>query len=95
MTERGLNRGAVVSVRDSAVVDVRFNGGLPPIYSVLRAGTDGRIIIEVMAQLEAQCVRGVALTCERILLGEFESYPEGALYMIGAIAEAGRVDSAS
>ena len=33
--------GAVVSVRGS-VVDVRFDEHLPPIYSVLRAGTKGR-----------------------------------------------------
>jgi F-type H+-transporting ATPase subunit beta len=33
------NLGAVASVRGS-VVDVRFDGPLPPIYSVLRAGTE-------------------------------------------------------
>jgi F-type H+-transporting ATPase subunit beta len=31
------NSGRFVSVRGS-VVDIRFNGHLPPIYSVLRAG---------------------------------------------------------
>ena len=51
----------VVSVRGS-VVDVRFDQGLPPIYSVLRAGADGQIVIEVMAQLDAHRVRGIALT---------------------------------
>ncbi len=56
-----VNRGSVVSVRGS-VVDVRFDQALPPIFSVLRAGADGRIVIEVMTQLDAQRVRGIALT---------------------------------
>ena len=55
------NLGAVVSVRGS-VVDVRFDGHLPPIYSVLRAGAEGRIVIEVLAQRDAHHVRGIALT---------------------------------
>jgi len=55
------HRGAVVSVRGS-VVDVRFEHSLPPIYSVLRAGADGKIIVEVMSQLDAHQVRGIALT---------------------------------
>src|ERR1700723_408666 len=55
------NRGAVVSVRGS-VVDVRFDGPLPPIYSVLHAGEQGRIVIEVLAQSDARHVRGIALT---------------------------------
>jgi F-type H+-transporting ATPase subunit beta len=55
------NKGAVVSVRGS-VVDVRFDQRLPPIYSLLRAGTEGKIVIEVMVQLDARRVRGIALT---------------------------------
>ena len=55
------NLGVVVSVRGS-VVDIRFNEHLPPIYSVLRAGADKEIVIEVLAQRDAQCVRGIALT---------------------------------
>ena len=53
--------GAVVSVRGS-VVDIRFDEHLPPIYSVLRTGEDRRIVIEVLAQLDAHHVRGIALT---------------------------------
>jgi F-type H+-transporting ATPase subunit beta len=53
--------GAMVSVRGS-VVDVRFDEHLPPIYSVLRSGDKGRIVIEVLAQLDARHVRGFALT---------------------------------
>jgi F-type H+-transporting ATPase subunit beta len=55
------NPGTVVSVRGS-VVDVRFNAQLPPIYSVLNAGDEGEIVIEVLAQRDARHVRGIALT---------------------------------
>lgn len=55
------NTGVVVSVRGS-VVDIRFDGDLPPIHSVLRAGQEERIIIEVLAQHDAHHVRGIALT---------------------------------
>ena len=54
------NFGSVVSVRGS-VVDVRFDGHLPPIYSLLHAQA-GQIVIEVLAQLDARHVRGIALT---------------------------------
>jgi F-type H+-transporting ATPase subunit beta len=55
------NLGVVASVRGS-VVDVRFDGHLPPIYSVLRAGAENKVIIEVLAQSDARHVRGIALT---------------------------------
>jgi F-type H+-transporting ATPase subunit beta len=55
------NIGAVVAVRGS-VVDVRFEHRLPAIFSVLHAGSNGQIVIEVMTQLDAQRVRGIALT---------------------------------
>ncbi|MCA9420917.1 MAG: F0F1 ATP synthase subunit beta, partial [Nitrospira sp.] len=55
------NPGTVLSVRGS-VVDVRFDHHLPPIYSLLRAGVEGRIAIEVLAQLDTHRVRGIALT---------------------------------
>ncbi len=55
------NPGVVVSVRGS-VVDMRFAGRLPPIYSVVRAGADRQIVIEVLAQRDARHVRGIALT---------------------------------
>jgi F-type H+/Na+-transporting ATPase subunit beta len=56
--------GAVVSVRGS-VVDVQFDEHLPPINSILRAGDQGQIVIEVMAQLDANRVRAIALTSTR------------------------------
>jgi F-type H+-transporting ATPase subunit beta len=56
-----VNRGSVVSVR-GGVVDVRFDHSLPPVYQVLRTGANGSIVIEVLEQLDAHRVRGVALT---------------------------------
>jgi len=55
------NTGTVAAVRGS-VVDVRFEQSLPPLNSVLRAGGNSEIVIEVMTQLDAQRVRGIALT---------------------------------
>lgn len=55
-----LNSGVVVSVRGS-VVDIRFDRRLPSIYSLL-CTKEGKIAIEVMAQLDARHVRGIALT---------------------------------
>jgi len=54
-------RGTVLAVRGS-VVDVRFEGRLPPIYSVLRVEMQSEIVIEVMTQLDVHRVRGIALT---------------------------------
>jgi F-type H+/Na+-transporting ATPase subunit beta len=54
------NVGTVASVRGS-VVDIQFDTRLPPIYSVLLA-KDGKIAIEVLAQVDAHHVRGIALT---------------------------------
>src|SRR5277367_5971757 len=53
--------GAIVSVRGS-VVDMRFEAHLPPIYSLLLAGADKQIVIEVLEQRDARHVRGIALT---------------------------------
>ncbi|MEO6607962.1 MAG: hypothetical protein ABIN69_05790, partial [Aestuariivirga sp.] len=55
------NLGKVVSVRGS-VVDISFDGHLPPIYTVLRTGAQKQIVIEVLAQRDARHVRGIALT---------------------------------
>ncbi len=44
-----------------SVVDVRFNDRLPAIYSLLHAGENSQIAIEVMMQLDRQHVRGIAL----------------------------------
>jgi len=54
------NTGMVVSVRGS-VVDIVFEKHLPPIHSLLHA-REGEIAIEVLSQLDAHRVRGIALT---------------------------------
>jgi F-type H+-transporting ATPase subunit beta len=54
------NFGAVVAVR-GGVVDIQFATHLPPIYSLLHA-KGGKISIEVLAQIDAHIVRGIALT---------------------------------
>ncbi len=56
-----VHSGTIVSIRGS-VVDAQFDRNLPPIHSMLRAGTNGQIAIEVLAQLDARRVRGIALT---------------------------------
>ena len=53
--------GYVTSVRGS-VVDISFEGRLPPIYTILRAGEKRHIIMEVLAQQDARHVRAIALT---------------------------------
>ncbi len=53
--------GVVEAVRGS-VVDARFESGLPPVYTLLRAGERREIAIEVATQLDACHVRGIALT---------------------------------
>jgi len=55
------NHGVVDSIRGS-VVDMRFANRLPAIYSLLHAGENDQIAIEVLSQLDAQRVRGIALT---------------------------------
>src|SRR5665811_2583761 len=56
-----LNHGKIISVRGS-VVDVWFENNLPPIYTLLHTGKDKGISIEVLTQLGAHRIRGIALT---------------------------------
>ncbi len=53
--------GVVASVRGS-VVDMLFETSLPPIHALLRAGSEQSVVIEVQSQLDAQRIRGIALT---------------------------------
>ena len=55
------SHGRVTAIRGS-VVDAGFDTRLPAIGSVLHAGIAGAVVIEVMTQLDAQHVRGIALT---------------------------------
>lgn len=52
--------GEITSIRGS-VVDIDFKDFLPPINTILHTGKDKKIIIEVLAQLDARRVRGIAL----------------------------------
>jgi F-type H+-transporting ATPase subunit beta len=53
--------GTVAAIRGS-VVDVSFEDHLPRITSILRTGEKHEVVIEVMTQLDARRVRGIALT---------------------------------
>jgi F-type H+-transporting ATPase subunit beta len=53
--------GSVIAVR-GGIVDVRFPGQVPPIQSLLRTGKKGEVAIEILSQLDARHVRGIALT---------------------------------
>ena len=59
--QTSFNTGKVISVRGS-VVDVWFDTNLPSIYKLLRTGDKNEIAIEVLIQLDAHRVRGIALT---------------------------------
>ncbi|SIS81137.1 hypothetical protein [Neptunomonas antarctica] len=56
-----MNTGRILAVRGS-VVDIRFDKKLPPIHSLLRAGDQQQIVIEVLDQHDVHSVRGIALT---------------------------------
>jgi F-type H+-transporting ATPase subunit beta len=53
--------GQVTAVRGS-VVDVLFDGGLPPIHHLLNLGKDERVVVEVALHLDDRHVRCIALT---------------------------------
>jgi F-type H+-transporting ATPase subunit beta len=53
-------RGRVISVRGS-VIDAHFDR-LPEMHHQLRAGDEGQIIVEVVGHVDAQTIRGLALT---------------------------------
>jgi len=55
-----MNSGTVVAVRGS-IVDLRFDARLPAIYSVLKTGAEREVTVEVLAQIDARHVRGIAL----------------------------------
>ncbi len=69
----------VVAVRGS-VVDVSFDGLIPPIYSLLRTGANDAIAIEVLVLLDAHRVRGIALTpTHGLARGDHVTYTGGPL----------------
>lgn len=56
-----VHQGRVISVRGS-VIDMRFSPQLPDVYSRLVAGENDSVVMEVMTHLDAETVRGIALT---------------------------------
>jgi F-type H+/Na+-transporting ATPase subunit beta len=58
--DRQGNTGKIIAVRGS-VVDVHFDGRLPPLHTRLEAA-GGRVVIETIVHLSASRVRGIALT---------------------------------
>ncbi|MBN1218318.1 MAG: F0F1 ATP synthase subunit beta [Anaerolineae bacterium] len=62
MNNNANNKGRVVSVRGS-VIDIHFpRHMLPNFHNQLTVGDEASIIIEVVSHLDAQTVRGIALT---------------------------------
>ncbi|MEO9061782.1 MAG: hypothetical protein ABI270_07040 [Nitrosospira sp.] len=53
--------GSAVSGR-GGIVDIRFENRVPPMHTLLRAGEEGKIVIEVLSRLDTHNVRGIALT---------------------------------
>ena len=61
MDSSAVNCGRITAIRGS-VVDICFETLLPSIRTLLRTGEHGQVIIEVLNQLDALHVRGIALT---------------------------------
>ena len=55
------NAGRVTAVRGS-VVDACFPSQIPSLFNVLEVGAARKIVIEVVAHLSSDTVRGMALT---------------------------------
>jgi F-type H+-transporting ATPase subunit beta len=62
--KQNANQGTVVSIRGS-VVDAHFPRRLPALYNVLHTGEAQDIVIEVIAHLNDETARGIALTSTR------------------------------
>ncbi|MCB2215782.1 F0F1 ATP synthase subunit beta [Desulfofustis glycolicus] len=56
-----VKQGHVTAVRGS-VIDVSFPHAVPDIHNALRAGKEGKIVIETLMHLDKHTVRGIALT---------------------------------
>ncbi|MBA3697706.1 MAG: F0F1 ATP synthase subunit beta [Planctomycetes bacterium] len=77
--ETASGHGVVVAIRGS-VVEVVFDGKIPPIYALLRTGENKEIAIEVLMLLDAHRVRGIALTpTQGLARGDHVEYSGGPL----------------
>lgn len=54
-------KGTVIAIRGS-VVDVRFPPPLPELYTQLQTEEEGKVMIEVVAHLNHETIRGISLT---------------------------------
>ena len=61
MDTSAANDGTVTAVRGS-VVDACFPHRIPPLFDLLEAGDGRKAVIEVVAHLNSDTVRGIALT---------------------------------
>ncbi len=85
------HQGEVVAVRGN-VVDVHFSPPLPARNNELRAGTDGKIVLETQIHLDATTVRCIALNSTRRLGRSMPVYDTGsALQMPVSEALLGRM----
>ena len=71
------NTGTIASVRGS-VVDIRFDGHLPQIYSIVLAGRNLDVRIEVLTQLDSHHVRGIAMNATEGLCRGMRSIDTGS-----------------
>ena len=71
------NCGVVVSVLGS-VVEISFDRHLPAIFTILREGADQQVIIEVLAQIDANRVRGIDEELFDVI-ARFEALSDGSL----------------
>lgn len=60
-SENGTNFGRILSIRGS-IVDVLFEERLPTIHNLLRTGSRGQVLVEVLTHLDERRVRGIAMT---------------------------------
>ncbi len=58
------SHGAIATIRGS-VVTVRFEEGIPPVYTRLLVGDEQQVVLEVVSHVNAQTVRSIALTSTR------------------------------
>lgn len=71
--------GNIQAVRGT-VVDVYFEGQLPPLFSRLEAGNDGQVVIEVINHIDKNVTRGIALNpTQGLARGDLVTYRQQPL----------------
>lgn len=64
-TENGAGKNGTVTAVRGSVVDVFFGEDLPPLFTLLRTGSEGKVAIEVMSHPGGGVARCIALTPTR------------------------------